>query len=134
MYRVYLRTFNAQVTEKTSTPDRAAAQAAFVDLVERTELDGQKLAAVLSYQNRQLAFHRFDRAPGSADYWRDRIDEIEWPQRGGAREGAGAKTADGAAAVQRYNVTLDADSEARARHLGDGDRSLGIRRALKAAG
>lgn len=55
------------------------------------------------------------------------------PGRGGAREGAGVRAADGVTGVQRYNVTLDAGSEVRARELGDGDRSLGIRRALKAS-
>jgi hypothetical protein len=55
------------------------------------------------------------------------------PAHGGARRGAGAKPADGVSGVQRYNVTLDAASDAAARRLGDGDRSLGIRRALAAA-
>lgn len=33
----------------------------------------------MTHNNRQLAFHRFDRQPGDADYWRDKLDEIEWP-------------------------------------------------------
>lgn len=49
---------------------------------------------------------------------------------GGPGRGQGAKTADGVSNVARYNITLDADSDAAARKLGDGDRSLGIRRAL----
>ena len=49
---------------------------------------------------------------------------------GGAGRGQGAKAADGVTDVQRYNVTLDAASDAAARHLGGGDRSLGIRRAV----
>lgn len=135
LFRVYLRTFDGQVSEKTITADQDAAAAAFDALLNRTDLDGQKMAAALTYENRQRAFHRFDRAMGDADYWRGRLDQIEWPlgplkRRGGAREGAGAKAADGVSGVQRYNVTLDADSEALARLIGGGDRSLGIRRAL----
>lgn len=133
MYRAYIRTFKGEISEKTNTPDRAAAEAAFADLVSRSDLDGQKLAAALTYQNRQLAFHRFDRQPGDADYWRGRLDEIEWPQHGGARSGAGAKAADGASGMRRVNVTLDDASDEIAKRLGGGDRSLGIRRALAIA-
>jgi len=79
-YRTYLRTFDGRVSEKTITPSRAAAAIAFAELVNRTDLDGQRLAAVLTCDNRQLAFHRFDREPGCADYWRDKLEEIQWPE------------------------------------------------------
>ena len=52
---------------------------------------------------------------------------------GGAGRGQGARAADGVSNVTRYNVTLDAQSEATARQLGGGDRSLGIRLALAQA-
>lgn len=78
-YRAYLRTFDGQVSEKTITPSRAAALAAFAELVNRAELDGQRLAAALTCDNRQLAFHRFDRELGCADFWRDKLEEIPWP-------------------------------------------------------
>jgi hypothetical protein len=80
-YRIYLRNFQQQVIDgsKTVTSDANAASAAFATLVNRTDLDGQKLAAAMTHNNRQLAFHRFDRQPGDADYWRDKLDEIEWP-------------------------------------------------------
>lgn len=58
------------------------AEAAFADLVNRYDLDGQKLAAVLSYNNKQIAFHRFARRPGDTDYWRDKLEEIPWPHGG----------------------------------------------------
>ncbi len=93
IFRAYLRTFDGIVSEKTVTPNPDAAIDAFKELINRTDLDGQKFAAALTGDNRQIAFHRFDRHPGDADYWRDRIDEIEMPEsgpgRGGAREGAG---------------------------------------------
>lgn len=79
-YRSYLRTFDGQVSDKTITPSRSAALAAFAELVNRHDLDGQKLAAALTCNNRQLAFHRFDRESGSADYWRDKLEEIQWPE------------------------------------------------------
>jgi len=81
-YRVYLRNFQQQVypKAKTVTSSRAAAAAAFAELVNRTDLDGQPLAAALTFNNRQLAFHRFDREPGCADYWRDKLEEIQWPE------------------------------------------------------
>ena len=49
---------------------------------------------------------------------------------GGAGRGQGARATDGVSSVTRYNVTLDAQSDAIARQLGGGDRSLGIRLAL----
>lgn len=51
------------------------------------------------------------------------------PGHGGARVGGGKRAADGAQGVIRKNVTLDADSIYALRALGDGDLSLGIRRA-----
>jgi len=127
VFRAYLRTFDGKVdaATKTITADREAAESAFSDLVNRASLDGQKFAAVLSYNNGQLAFHRFDRNPGDADYWRDKLDEIEWPtgQIGRPPEMAGGK------AVKVY---LDADSIAAAQRLGSGNVSEGIRKALKA--
>ncbi len=51
------------------------------------------------------------------------------PGHGGARPGGGKRTADGAQGVIRKNVTLDAASIDALRALGDGDLSLGIRRA-----
>lgn len=123
MFRAYLRTFDQQVSEKTNTKTREEALAAFAELVGRTELDGQKLAAVLTHNSQQLAFHRFDKAPGSADYWRGRLDEIEWPNSpvGAPRQMDGGK---------RVNVYLDSDSLARAAELGGGNVSEGIRIAL----
>lgn len=125
-YRAYLRTFDGQISEKTITKDRDAAAEAFTALVGRTDLDGQKLAAALTYNNSQLAFHRFDRAPGDADYWRDKLDDIEWPTVTSGRpvELDGGK---------RVNVYLDAESLAAASAIGAGNVSEGIRRALKAA-
>lgn len=124
-YRAYLRTFDGSVTDKTVTSDASAAAEAFAALLSR-ELDGQKLAAVLSYNNRQLAFHRFDRSPGDADHWRDKLDEIEWPtgQVGRPAEMSGGK---------RVNVYLDAESITIAERLGRGNVSEGIRRALIAS-
>ena len=54
-------------------------------------------------------------------------------KHGGAGRGQGAKTADGVAGVKRYNVSLDAASDAAALKLGGGYRSVGIRRALAIA-
>lgn len=79
-YRTYIRTFDGNISEKTITKDQNVAAEAFAALVGRIELDGQKLAAALTYNNRQLAFHRFDRRPGDRDYWRDKMHEIEWTE------------------------------------------------------
>lgn len=49
--------------------------------------------------------------------------------QGGPGRGQGRKSADGVGSVARKNVTLDADSVETLRALGDGDLSLGIRRA-----
>lgn len=129
-YRAYLRTFDGQVSEKTITTDTAAADEAFSALVNRTDLDGQKLAAALTYNNRQVAFHRFDRRPGDADYWRDKLDEIPWP----ASQVGRPNVMDGG---QRVQVYLDAESLAIASRLGTVDGkpnvSEGIRKALKRA-
>lgn len=55
--------------------------------------------------------------------------EIASPGRGGARLGGGRKTSDGVDGVVRKNVTLDHATINKMRAIGDGDLSLGIRRA-----
>lgn len=136
IYRVYLRDFQSHVFEetKTNTISAASAAQAFAELVNRTDLYGQNVAAVLSYDNRHLAFHRYDRLPGQKDYWRGRLEEIEWPERpvahGGAREGAGrpAQTTDGGP-LHRKTVNLDEATIRALTEFGDRELSEGIRRA-----
>lgn len=125
-YRAYLRTFDGQVPPdtKTITSDPGAARAAFEALVNRTDLDGQKLAAALTNNNRQMAFHRFDRAPGDSDYWRDKLDTIPLPRAPGRPVEIDAR---------RVNVTLDEDTIEQAKALGGGNLSLGLRLAVRVA-
>jgi len=77
-YRIYLRDAQQRVTDKTATESRAAAMAAFGELVDRASLDGQKLLAVLNQDGRKIAHHNFLSAPGDPDYWRGRLVEIPW--------------------------------------------------------
>lgn len=49
--------------------------------------------------------------------------------RGGAGRGQGLKAVDGATGLKRRNITLDDARRDILRALGDGDLSLGIRRA-----
>lgn len=78
VFRVYLRDDKQRVARdsKTTTPDPAAALVAFRALIERTDLDGQRVAAALTQDGRQLAFHRFDAPAGSPDNWRGRLHEL----------------------------------------------------------
>jgi len=78
-YRIYLRDAQQRVTDKTATESRAAARAAFGELVDRSDLDGQKLLAVLNCDGKKIAHHNFQAQPGDADYWRGRLDRLSWP-------------------------------------------------------
>lgn len=60
------------------------------------------------------------------------IDELTPTKRGGARAGSGPKPADGRRGMTRRNVMLDDETVAWLRELGDGELSLGIRRAAAA--
>lgn len=51
------------------------------------------------------------------------------PRSGGAQPGSGRPTADGVRGMRRVNVMLDDASAEKLRALGDGELSLGIRRA-----
>lgn len=73
MYRVYLKRKTRHGSEvdpasRTNTPSPAAAEAAYRDLLRRTEYAGQPVAAVLSLNNRHLMYHRFDVEPGHGDF------------------------------------------------------------------
>ena len=78
-YRIYIRDANQRVTNKTVTESKAAALSAFGELVDRSDLDGQKLLAVLNQDGKKIAHHSFQARPGDSDHWRGRLDEIDWP-------------------------------------------------------
>lgn len=61
IYRVYLRNHNQCVSEKTVTQSPAVAEATFREMMKRRELWCTPNAVVLSLDNRQLEFRRFDR-------------------------------------------------------------------------
>lgn len=60
MYRIYLKWPESRVSNKTVTPSPPIAEAAFRELLRRQDLIGKKCAAVLSLNNRQLEYCRFD--------------------------------------------------------------------------
>lgn len=65
--------------------------------------------------------------PGTGDL------RVKAERRGGVRVGAGRKAADGAEGTARYNVALDDATVKKARKIGGGNLSLGIRKAVDAA-
>lgn len=127
VFRTFLRTLDGYVLPETNTTtaDRAVAEAAFAELVNQAYLDGQNWAAALSYNDSHIAFHRFDRSPGDADHWRDRLADIRWPS---GRVGRPKRMEGG----RRINIYLDTVSLEAADRLGDGNISEGIRLALAA--
>lgn len=84
IFRVYLRDAQQRVTDKTVTGSPDAALAAFRALVERTDLDGQRMLAVLNRDGSPVAHHDFSKPappdPGSnpARWWRGRTPELAW--------------------------------------------------------
>jgi len=84
IYRIYLRDSSQRVSDKTNTSDRAAALAAFASLVNRTDLDGTPMLAVMNQNGRPVAHHDFRTRPDGtpqdpAKYWRGKLDAIQWP-------------------------------------------------------
>ncbi len=57
------------------------------------------------------------------------VAEARSGTHGGAGRGQGRKTTDGTAGLERKNVSLDAETIATLTDFGDGELSLGIRRA-----
>jgi hypothetical protein len=124
-YRVYLQIPNGSAFERTETGSRTIAESVFQSFLERDELDRKEVSVHLVYQRMTLAVHRFDAQKGSANNWQGRADEIPWPE-GHGQVGRPAELEGGS----RRNVYLDAVSIARAKKLGKGNISEGIRIAL----
>jgi hypothetical protein len=124
-YRIYLQIPNGSAFERTETGSRSIAESVFKSFLERDELKDKPVSLYLVYQRRTLAVHRFDAAQGTPDNWQGRVDEIAWPE-GQGQVGRPTELEGGA----RHNVYLDAVSIARARKLGKGNISEGIRIAL----
>lgn len=126
MFRIYLRDYEQRVSEKTNTGDPQSAIAAFSALVNRTDLDGQKVMAVITKNGSPVAHHKFNAREDDREfYWRGRITQLPiYPEAGRPAELEGGK---------RVQVYLDAESLAIAAKLGNGNVSDGIRKALKQA-
>ncbi|HBV2717472.1 TPA: hypothetical protein MDT29_000878 [Klebsiella pneumoniae] len=123
MYRIYIRNFDQQVLvmHRTTSPEEAKNR--FEELVSSTEYDGQKVGVALTKDGKQIAFHRFDKAPGHPNYWRDRIDELK------VSPGRGRPTTIG---FVRKNISISPELWEVARTIGDGNASAGISAALAA--
>ena len=93
--------------------------------LECDELDNKKVSLRLVYQRTTLAVHRFNAMQDTKNNWQERGNEIAWPE-GHGQVGRPTELEGGG----RRNVYLDAVSIARARKLGKGNISEGIRIAL----
>lgn len=124
-YCVYLQIPNGSAFERTETGSRSIAESVFRAFLDRDELHDKEVSLHLVYQRTTLAVHRFDTPIGTTDNWQGRVDEIAWP-KGEGQVGRPAELEGGG----RHNVYLDAVSIARARKLGKGNISEGIRVAL----
>ena len=69
-FRVYLRGPTQRVSDKTVTTQRYLAWMAYRGLCSREDLLGCAIAAVITANGRQLAFHAFD-DPAPVDPWND---------------------------------------------------------------
>ena len=77
MFRIYLRFPDQKVSDKTVTGDPEAARAAFKTLVDRHDLDGSRIIAVLNSNGQPVAHHRFD-GLDPIKQWRGRTGEIDF--------------------------------------------------------
>ena len=66
-YRIYLKWPDSRVSDKTVTGNPEVAEAAFRELLARSDLVGKLVVAVLSLDNRGLEYCRFDRPKGYRD-------------------------------------------------------------------
>lgn len=80
-YQVYLRDTDQLVTQKTITTDPSIASEAFAVLVNRSDLDGKPILAVLNKDGKLVAQHDFrfnqDGKPRNpSNHWRGRLEKI----------------------------------------------------------
>lgn len=76
-YRIYLRSADQAVREKTTTESAEVARFAFSELVARTELDGTTWLIVLNADGRPITHHRCD-GNDPSKWWRGRTGEIDF--------------------------------------------------------
>lgn len=77
MYTIYLRDKNQHIYRKSTTADKSEAIRDFEMLVNRKELDGCKILAIIEYQDSPLAFHRFDVAADHPNNLRGKVFKIQ---------------------------------------------------------
>lgn len=77
MYRIYIRTFDGTLNERTTSDNLSTALATFAGFVNDTTRDGTKTVAVLAYCSYSLFMHRFDSADCVSDSFRGRLPTPE---------------------------------------------------------
>ncbi len=125
-YTVYMRysaDYRTVRDTKIVTEDRGAALAMFAKRVDIQTHDGAEIEAVLKYGDLEIAVHDFAAGENSGNNWRGKIDRIPWPIDKRKKMESG----------RTVNVYLGELSLMRARALGQGNISAGIRRALEHA-
>ncbi|EKK8400184.1 hypothetical protein PPQ96_004736 [Salmonella enterica] len=123
MYRVYIRNFDQKVLKMFRTTSPVQARALFEELVNSIEYDGQKMGVALTRDNKQIAFHRFDKAQDHKDNWRGRLDELK------ISAGRGRPVTIG---FVRKNISIAPELWEKAQQIGNGNASAGISAALSA--
>ena len=77
MYTIYLRDKNQCIYRKSTSADKTEAIRDFETLVNRKELDGCKILAIIKYQDSPLAFHRFDVSADHPNNLRGKVLKIQ---------------------------------------------------------
>lgn len=123
MYRVYIRSYDQKVLDLYRTTSPEDARSRFVELVNSTQYEGQKVGVALTKNNLQIAFHRFDVDAQHQNNWRGRLDELNVPNPVGRPVTIGAV---------RKNITISPERWEMAQKIGNGNASAGIAAALDA--
>jgi hypothetical protein len=123
MFRVYLKALGRRATNTVRTTDPDAAKAAFAELVNRSDLDGTDTVAMITRHAIPIARHDFKAVSGNENYWRGRVVDLNIR----SEQGRPPEIQD----AKRVNIYLDPTSIKRAKEIGKGNISDGIRVALK---
>ncbi|EFM2099357.1 hypothetical protein [Escherichia coli] len=123
MYCVYICTHDQKELDifRTGSPSKAFEH--FAKLVNSTEYDGQKLGVAFMKGNKQIAFHRYDCAPGQQHNWRGKLEELDVPGPGGRPKTIGSV---------RKNISIAPELWKLAQKIGGGNASAGISAAQDA--
>lgn len=123
MFYITLTDADGKIVQRITAKEAGEAKKLLRPLLNSQEWLGQSMTLMLKFHRRVMLIHEFDKKTGHANHWVDRYYDIDWPT---GQKGRPSLLVN----AQRYQVFLDDVTHEKARKMGNGNVSEGLRKVF----